>query len=63
MGFRGLEPASAEMNEVREQNLYPFIVYFISFHKGVPYSNFLAGCPEVKGFTCFKDLAWSQAGG
>jgi len=34
----------------------------VNLHKGVPYSNFLAGCPEVKGFTCFKDLAWSQAG-
>ena len=35
----------------------------VHLHEGVPYSNFLAGCPKVKGLTCFKDLAWSQTGG
>jgi len=45
MGFRGMEPTSAEMNEVREQTYIHPLFIFISFHKGVPYSNFLAGLP------------------
>ena len=57
------ETSNYKCNKYKSLQIWDNIITKYTYTKVVLLQTSWLACPEVKGLTCFKDLAWSQKGG